>query len=370
MKKLFKVSLLALAGMLTFSFASCSDDDNSSSKTPEVSGEIFGTELEDNFIYVSDATYQAGQFPQATTQQSLGQVDMSEQVMNGSINFITVTSPTAVSKFFLGITGVDGYLVYDPNVTKASSDEYTYTIPMMMAQNYEGDSELVLSAELEDGEVTIPSYFPLTQIETKDGVLEIKLAFSNEKDVDLHLFTPSGMHIYYGTSYGGYYYGPLFASDWNEDWDEDWDDDDYWDDEYEETVYPFGLDVDSNAGCSLDYINKENIYIPSEYLENGVYTVAVDLYSNCDPSIATTWSITARYKGNLLAPITGQNPAFGEFEIGAPSSYSDYLVEVMKFRISDANRSKVVLDPAKALKVKRSALRLSKGSVAKMKALK
>ena len=59
----------------------------------------------------------------------------------------------------------------------------------------------------------------------------------------------------------------------------------------------------------------------------------VDLYSNCDPSIATSWSIIARYKGELIHPTEGANPAVDVYEVGAPAGDHTH---VMNFTIIDA----------------------------------
>lgn len=298
--------------------------------------------LEENYFTIENGKYVTGNFPEATSDERITDVEMSDQVMNGAVNFITVTTPYEVKKFFLGIEGVTGYIEYNPESSRAS-EKHTYVLPLMIAQDYTGDAELVMSAELEDGSITIPSRHHLNYLETRPGALEVKLAFSNEKDIDLHVFTPSGIHIYFNTSEDGYYFG-----------------------EYGDEAYPFGLDIDSNAGCSIDGTNKENIYIPEEYVENGIYRVAVDLYENCDPSIPTSWSITTRYNGNLVQPIKGENPASGIFRVNAESSYCENLVDVMTFEIKGARQSKLNLDSSRRGIRKKSDLHFSESQLNKI----
>lgn len=317
MKKFLKTSVLFVSLLAMAGFASCKDD-----KDDNDNAENTDNYLEESFISIENAQYNPNNFPDATINETLTNVDMSDQVMNGAVNFVTVTSKFEVSKFFVGIDGVKGYLEYKPqNATNTSSREYV--IPVMIAQNFTGRADLLLSAQYKDGAVTVPAHFPLYQLDTRPGALEIKLAFSNEKDVDIHLFTPSGIHICYWTSGDGYYFGE------------------------DHIAYPFGLDIDSNAGCEIDGINKENIYIPEEYVENGVYTVAVDLYENCDPRIPTSWSVTARYNGKLITPLSGKNPASDVFPVGAQSSYEERLMQVMTFEITNAHRSRMKLDSSK-----------------------
>ncbi len=239
---------------------------------------------------------------------------MSDQVMNGAMNYITVITEQNVEKFFIGIKDVPGYWEFIPtDVVMRSSETYnSYVIPVMMSQSYKGNSTIILSGQLDNGDVTYPLETEIFYIETMPGAIEVKLAFSNSKDVDLHLVTPSGEHIYYGNRGGTYT---------NESGEE----------------ISYGLDVDSNAGCSIDNINKENIYIPAELVENGTYTVVVDMYENCQSSIATSWSIVARYQGELIEPDSGNNPASGTYPEGAGNGD---MTQVMTFTINDGANSK------------------------------
>lgn len=79
--------------------------------------------------------------------------------------------------------------------------------------------------------------------------LQVSLAWTGPVDADLHLETPSGEDIYYGnrtSSSGG------------------------------------NLDLDSNAGCSIDGVNNENITWPAgQQPECGRYVARVDLWSAC-----------------------------------------------------------------------------------------
>lgn len=299
MKKYFYLLVMAL---FAIQLQSCSNDDES--------GEAIN-ELEKNYLSIENAVYNKGEIPAATINEPLDGIDMSTQVMNGAMNYISVVTEKSVKKFFVGIKGVDGFFEYVPTSTRATTEYNTYVIPVMMSQSYSGNTTIVLSGQLENGDITAPVENEVFYIETMPGAIEIKLAFSNSKDVDLHLYTPSGEHIYYGNRGGSYQ---------TEDG----------------TEISYGLDIDSNAGCSLDNINKENIYIPSELVENGTYTVVVDMFSNCEPSISTSWSIVARYQGELIMPISGVNPVSGVYPAGAGNGD---MTQVMTFTISDGTRS-------------------------------
>lgn len=295
MKKFFY--LLAMA-LFAIQFQSCSSDD----ETESVS------ELEKNYLSIENAVYNDGEFPSATTEDTLNGIDMSTQVMNGAMNYISIITEKNIQKFFIGVKGVSGYWEYVPSTTtRANTDYNTYVIPVMMSQSYSGNSTIILSGQLDNGDITAPVENEVFYIETMPGEIEVKLSFSNDKDIDLHLYTPSGEHIYYAHK------GGTYTLD-------------------DGTEVSYGLDIDSNAGCSIDGINKENIYIPSELVENGTYTVVVNMYANCDNSISTSWSIVTRYQGELITPQSGANPSSGIYSVGAGTGD---MTQVMTFTIND-----------------------------------
>lgn len=291
--------------IMTAMLLACSDNDDEKNIS----------ELEKNFFSIENAIYHNGSIPSSTTAETLDGIDMSNQVMNGAMNYISIITEQQVSKFFIGVKGIPGYLEYIPVnsfITHSSEELNSYVIPVMMSQSYTGNTTIILSGQLENGDITNPIENEIFYIETMPGAIEIKLSFSNSKDVDLHLFTPSGEHIFYGNP------GGSFADEFGDE-------------------ITYGLDIDSNAGCNLDNINKENIYIPAELVEDGIYTVVVDMYENCQPSIATNWSIVARYQGELITPISGINPASGVYGVGAGNGD---MTQVMTFRVSNSSISR------------------------------
>lgn len=298
MKKCFYLLVVAL---FAIQFTSCSRDD-------EVS------DLEKYYFSIENAVYNKGKFPSATTEVTIDGIDMSSQVMNGAMNYISVVTEKNIQKFFIGVKGVKGFWEYISSTMNDNSTDNTYIIPVMMSQLYTGNATIILSGLLDNGEVTTPVEKDVFYIETMPGAIEVKLAFSNNKDVDLHLYTPSGEHIYYGNRGGT-----------------------YMTDEGEEVTY--GLDIDSNPGCYIDSVNKENIYIPSELIQSGTYTVVVDMYENCDPSIPTSWSIVARYQGDLITPTSGVNPASGVYPAGAGNGD---MTRVMTFTIDEKKLTRSV----------------------------
>lgn len=286
---------LALAAL---TFTSCSDDD----KGPESK-----SELEDKYFTIENATYSESSMPEATSTSTIDGLTINNQALSGGMNLITIISQETYRKFFIGVEGVEGHFIYTPQSTDDMSGYHSYTIPVMYSTNYDQDITMAVSAETAEGKITIATKAPVSFVESKTGALDIKLVFSNAKDIDLHLIMPSGAEIYYGNRGGN-----VELADGS--------------------VISYGLDHDSNAACYIDNLNNENIYIPAELIENGTYTVKVNMYSNCDASIPTSWSIVARYKGELISNESGHNPASGVYPEGA--GRGDHT-EVMTFTITD-----------------------------------
>lgn len=317
MKKFIYLVGIILSATLLTCLQSCSSDDDS----------VTVPSLEKNYFTIENATFKSGSLPTPTTSDTLQGVEMSSQAMNGAMNYITVVTKQKVNKFFVGVIGVDGYYEYVPTAEsaqtnaiamRADSEGYNrYLIPVMMSDDFVDDFEFTLNAEIEDFYITVPIVSRVSYIETQPGAIEVKLAFSNDKDIDLHMYTPSNEHIYYGNK------GGTYTLD-------------------DGSKISYGLDIDSNAGCYIDGINKENIYIPEELVEDGEYRIEVNMYSNCVRTIPTNWSIVARYQGHIINPTSGVNPASDVYPINA--SNSDHT-EVMRFTVRRSSNS-----PAKLLK--------------------
>ena len=105
--------------------------------------------------------------------------------------------------------------------------------------------------------------FDVVQVGTGD--VQVTLAWDSDSDVDLHVVDPSGQEVYWA----------------NRD-------------------VPSGgnLDLDSNAGCSLDDVRNENIVWPVGQAPQGTYTVRVDYWSSCGVE-ATDYTVLVNNGGNV-----------------------------------------------------------------------
>lgn len=257
------------------------------------------------FFEVQNGTLVAEKFPTTTSNVSID-VYMNSNVIPGGTSVGRVESPVEISKVLVGVPGETGY--YELGNACGVCDVMNFTL--IINQKVTEDFDVEVAILDGNGEVSRVWTTTLHLIAAGTGKLQVSLSFNNEKDVDLHLIEPNGDHIYYAnrrSSNGG------------------------------------ELDVDSNAGCSIDGINNENIYYADEaYVEPGTYTVYVDMYSNCDPSTATNYVVSVFYDGALVQTQTGSNPVQGLFPVDEPSNYANLnnLTPVMTFNIGNKGQIK------------------------------
>ena len=105
------------------------------------------------------------------------------------------------------------------------------------------------------------------------GDVQVSVAWDVNSDVDLHVVEPgaSGEEIYYGNT---------------------------------SSVSGGVLDLDSNAGCSIDGVRNENITYPTSAPPTGTYTVRVDYWSACT-QVQTNYVVTVRRQGQSPLVFTG-----------------------------------------------------------------
>ncbi len=99
---------------------------------------------------------------------------------------------------------------------------------------------------------------PFTVLDLGTGDVQVTLTWDTHTDVDLHVVDPTGEEIYYGHS---------------------------------ESASGGELDHDSNAGCSIDGLNTENVYWPEGGAPAGEYVVRVDYYSACSVADPTNYTV-------------------------------------------------------------------------------
>jgi hypothetical protein len=96
--------------------------------------------------------------------------------------------------------------------------------------------------------------------------LQVSLNWGYPVDLDLHVITPDGNDIYYGSPSGQN--GGM-------------------------------LDLDSNAGCEIDNTDNENITWSNNKPAYGKYIVKVDLWSACDAGSSIPYVVSVKRNGNF-----------------------------------------------------------------------
>jgi len=109
------------------------------------------------------------------------------------------------------------------------------------------------------------------------GDVQVTLSWDKDSDVDLHVVAPGGEEVYYGRRQA-----------------------------------PSGgqLDLDSNAGCSIDGVRNENITWPIGRAPRGTYTVRVDYWSACNVA-QTNYNVLVNNGGNVQV-VTGSFTGNGD----------------------------------------------------------
>lgn len=306
MKKFFSFLVAAIAGVTFMTSCGGSDDNNNMLALLMQQAGLTNTFS----VPVAGAAYVDEALPSNPSGPAIGTVNYNSQGLAGGSNFVSISSQRALSNILLGIGGQNGYYTIPAASVLQSStraeEVYTYLIPLQYTVTFANEHDMMITGQLLDGSYTQTYTAHVTYVVTATGALSINLTFDQSKDVDLWLTMPDGTRYYYGNR------GHVVNGS-NEE-------------------VPI-LDHDSNAGCTIDNLNNENIVVPLNMIQKGEYVVVVDMFKNCTyGSNATNWNLVARYKGNLIVPTYGTNPINGTYPADAPNH--DETV-VMKFVINE-----------------------------------
>lgn len=290
-----KIALLIAGIALIFNFSSCKPNEDSEKESQL-----------DKYFKIANAELVNEEFPSASSSSNrpvILNLTGNTSVIPGGTNTVHLRADRDIEYILIGVEGEFGY--YKLPASNAKSMDYEFF--MLMSQELR-DDVFALMVAIEDPNLLVSEAQKINvdYVDAGTGVLQVNCSWDQPNDVDLHLVEPNGEEIY-------------FANSVSQNGGE--------------------LDVDSNAGCSLDNINNENItYDTNDVLEAGEYIVKVDLFSNCNVSGDTHYIVTAYHNGQLITPENNtSNPYRGTFTSGDADSGGPG-VEVMRFHIN-ANRS-------------------------------
>lgn len=280
-------------------------------------------EFSENFFSVENGEFVNETFVPGTDASDPFSISANQSVLAGGMNFITVNCNEEYEYFEVSVKGQEGFWKVYPEVSSTRAN-YSYSFTLYMGTELQNDIDAQICGCKSDGSKTVGNDMSFNYVESMSGDLNINLTFSTPKDVDLHLYTPDGQHIYFADRGGSIYVDGEYIT--------------------------YGLDHDSNAGCYLDYLNNENIYIPEQLIMDGEYTVAVNLWENCNTSYNCEWTVAARYKGELVYnELNGHaNPVSGVYANHAAKG--DHT-QVIKFTLSNTGRQAL---PAKVKKAQKN----------------
>ena len=181
-------------------------------------------------------------------------------VIPGGSTQLQISSGSSYSNVVVSVQGVDGYFELTGLTLSAGN-----TVALIITIGQNAPQTFTLQAAAGTGSAygaaqSIP--VQLTQVGTGD--IQINVSWDVDSDVDLHVVEPGNAEIYYGNK------GP--------------------------TASGGQLDLDSNAGCTLDHKRSENVTWPSGRAPRGTYTVRVDLWSACNQP-TTNYVVTVNVKG-------------------------------------------------------------------------
>ena len=178
----------------------------------------------------------------------------SATVINGGSSLVHLHSASSFNTVFMSVIDdpLDGFFTL--TLPAATTDTFVVvqlgrTIPVNTFQT-------VFSVSSPAGQVgTSASIANTVNTQAVTGQVQVSLNWDALADVDLHVIEPSGHEIYWADR------GPSSTGG--------------------------TLDLDSNAGCSIDGKNNENIRWTTA-APNGTYTVKVDLWDGCGTNSVNT----------------------------------------------------------------------------------
>lgn len=189
------------------------------------------------------ATLSAGDRPAAGSGPTITVQGIPTAINGGSL-LATVASTTPFSRVVVSLQFFDGYYQLDLPAP-------VMTIDLVLGMSTEAPQAalgFVYGAAASGGPLGAVINQNINVIRVGSGDVQVSVAWDAPTDVDLHVTDPSGEEIYFGNSSsqsGG------------------------------------TLDLDSNASCSIDNVNNENIVWPAGGAPTGQYSVHLVYWSAC-----------------------------------------------------------------------------------------
>lgn len=254
------VLLAGLAGVL-----SCGGDDAALTTASFIARIVLASDTSVKAVYVTGAAPAAAGGPTVN-------VTGPAVVINGGSVQADLQASGAFTTVVVTVDGRDGY--YELTVPSAA----VHQIIITMAAAIRGNA-FIIDYGVGGGTNSLGAYdtTPVNVIQVGSGDIQVSVSWDAQSDVDLHLVLPDASEIYWANP----------------------------------TASNGTLDLDSNAGCSIDGVRNENITWPSATPPTGTYTVRVDYWDSCGVG-ATNYVVTVAVKNKAPLVFTGQFTGTGD----------------------------------------------------------
>jgi hypothetical protein len=223
----------------------------------------------------TQATQQTGAPPAATGGPTITANSGTTAVPGGS-EIVTLSSTTAFQSVYVSVPTAPGISAASVNPSRigpevAANGYFLLRLPSAVttvviitnfANTLTGSFQIGYAVANAGGALG-PTVTSTRSIAGGTGNVQVNVSWNTQTDVDLHVVDPTGQEVYYGRT---------------------------------QVASGGSLDVDSNAGCSIDNRNSENIRWGSS-APNGTYIVRVDYWSACSVTGTTTYTVVVNNGG-------------------------------------------------------------------------
>lgn len=213
----------------------------------------------------TSASYHAGSAP-VSGDPAAPTASGTASVVNGGSASLKLSAGAAFERVIVSVNGLDGYY----ELTLPAESEAASLVLGIASDAGEADLQLRLAVET-DGAVSGYVLQPLEIHHVGSGDVQISVSWNGASDVDLRVTDPSGELVYFDN--------PTSESGGT-------------------------LDLDSNASCTIDGVNSENIVWPAGHAPRGDYKVTLVYHDDCGVA-RTDYVVTVAIAGQEPQVTTG-----------------------------------------------------------------
>ena len=226
------------------------------------------------------AQYHTGPVPAGGSSAAPG-TSGTASVVNGGSARLALAAGSEFQRVIVSVNGLDGYY----ELTLPADSAGAGLVLGIAPEAGEADIQLRLAVGA-DGALSSYAVQPIRIHHVGSGDVQISVSWTGASDVDLRVTDPSGELVYFDN--------PSSASGGT-------------------------LDLDSNASCTIDGVNSENIVWPAGHAPRGDYQVTLVYHDDCGVA-RSDYVVTVAIAGHEAETVTGsfiglfgENP---EVEVG------------------------------------------------------